>query len=152
MKWMRTPHLPWSQGGSADDIRLINVSHLSNKRLITTEKLDGENTIMSRDSIHARSEDSRYNAPWQTIIKNDVWAPIKHDIPEGMFICGENVYAEHSISYTNLTSFFYVFGIVYNEIVLSWQETQEWTWLLGLELVPVIHIGKLIKDFKIPKY
>ncbi len=154
MKYFRTPHLPWSVGGTADDVRLIDVSHFDGKNLVYTEKLDGECTVMSRDSIHARSEDSRYNAPWQTIIKNDVWVPIKHDIPEGMFICGENVYAKHSIEYDNLTSYFYVFGIVYFDTVLSWKETQEWISLFSLHTVPILKVSldKKVENIGIPKY
>lgn len=51
-------------------------------------------------------------------------------------MCGENLYALHSIAYDDLASYFQVFSI-WNEknVCLSWGETKEWAALLGLETV-----------------
>lgn len=62
-------------------------------------------------------------------------------IPEGMRICGENLYAKHSIHYENLSSYFLVFGIYINDVCLSWKETVEWCQLLELQHVPVLFEG-----------
>lgn len=150
MKYPRTFHLPWSQGNTADDIKLIDLHHFKDKMLIYTEKLDGENTVMSRDTIHARSEDGDYNAPWQTYVKS-LWASIRHTIPEDMYICGENMYAVHSIEYQELNSHFYVFMIIRDNKVLSWPETVVWCINLGLTPVPLITMTKGIQDLSIPK-
>jgi hypothetical protein len=74
-------------------------------------------------------------------------AQIAHDIPEGWRICGENVYAKHSIEYNELDSYFYVFSI-WNEKneCLSWDEMTEWCSLLGLNVVPVLFRGKFNRD------
>lgn len=148
MKYPRTPHLPWSLGGTADDVRLINIDCLKEKTLVYTEKLDGENTVMTRDSIHARSE-TGYNNPWQTVMKKK-WSEIRYNIPNDFTICGENLYAIHSIEYNNLKDYFYVFGMLNKDIFLSWDETKEYCQLLELELVPEIIKGELV-ELPIPK-
>jgi len=107
------------------------------------------NCVMSREFIHARSEEG-YGKPWQTHVKSQ-WANFRYEIPEGMEICGENMYAVHSIEYDKLSSYFYIFGIVYNGSFLSWKETNEWCQLLGLPIVPTIFIGKLIVNMPIPE-
>ena len=54
----------------------------------------------------------------------------------------ENLWAQHSIKYTNLKSYFYVFSIWdNNNVCLSWDDTTEWAALLDLQLVPVIYRG-----------
>ncbi|HCB05077.1 MAG TPA: hypothetical protein DEQ43_12680 [Nocardioides bacterium] len=63
------------------------------------------------------------------------------DIPADMRICGENLYARHSIAYDELVSYFFVYNIWRNELCLSWDETLEWSQLLGLEVVPVLFRG-----------
>jgi hypothetical protein len=58
------------------------------------------------------------------------------DIPTGWRVCGEDLYAKHSIAYHNLPSFFMGFH-VWNErnVCLSWDETLEWFQLLGINPV-----------------
>lgn len=139
-KYPRTPHLPWSPGVGGDDIKLQNSTKFIGKHVVVTEKLDGENTTLYLDHIHARSVNSK-----QHISRNWVKAlhgEIAHLIPAGWRVCGENLYAKHSIAYTNLTSYFFVFSI-WDETntCLSWNETIEWSTLLGLETVPVVYRG-----------
>ncbi len=60
----RTRHLPWSPGGSTDDLRLLEgepETMFCGRRVIVTEKLDGENTSMYNDILHARSKDGRHH-------------------------------------------------------------------------------------------
>ena len=111
-KYPRTPHLPWSPGVQSDDKKLADVSHFEGKTVYVTEKLDGENTTMYRDHIHARSIDSSTNFTRSWV--QQFHATIAHNIPEGWRIVGENVWAEHSIRYENLKSYFYPFA-VYDE-------------------------------------
>jgi ATP-dependent RNA circularization protein (DNA/RNA ligase family) len=147
MKYPRTQHLPWSNGGSVDDLRMIDTSHFNGKTLVYTEKLDGENTVMTRENIHARSE-TGYSKPWQTFLKAK-WASFKFEIPEGMEICGENLYAVHSIEYGVLPSVFFVFNIFMDDFVLSVPEMIEWANLLNLPIVPIIKYGP-IEELEIP--
>jgi hypothetical protein len=142
VKYPRTYHLPWSPGMKDDDRQVEDVDAMfGGKAIIVTEKMDGENTTMYRDYIHARSleyspHDSRDRV-------KALWANIAHDIPEGWRVCGENLYAEHSIHYDHLESYFYVFSI-WNErnVCLSWDETKEWAALLGFPTVPVLYQGQ----------
>ena len=124
-KYPRTFHLPWSRSRTDDDKILRTVRHFEGKEVVVTEKLDGENTTLYRNHIHARSLDSKDHASrhWVKMLHGT----ISFHIPEGWRICGENVYALHSIYYEQLTSYFYVFSIWNeNNECLSWDETVEW--------------------------
>ncbi len=131
-KYPRTPHLPWSPGVGADDIIVANDDPFSGREVVVTEKLDGENTTMYPDHIHARSVDSRHH-PSRDWVKQ-LHGQVRHLIPGGYRLCGENMYARHSIEYEGLESYFYLFS-VWNEenAALSWDETSEWAQLLDLE-------------------
>lgn len=92
------------------------------------------------DCIHARSLDSNHHES-QGWVKN-FWATICHDIPDNWRICGENLYARHSIPYDNLKSYFYGFSIWDEKNnTLSWDKTIEWFNLLGIEPVEVLYHG-----------
>ncbi len=105
-----------------------------------TEKMDGENSSLYRDGYHARSLDSRHH-PSRNWVKA-MHAGIAHLIPEGWRVCGENLYALHSIAYNELPSYFLMFSL-WNEHnqCLAWDETVEWANLLGLTHVPVLYDG-----------
>lgn len=111
-KYPRTPHLPWSEGATNDDTKLDNVDHFEGKEVCVTEKMDGECTSLYRDYFHARSIDSPTNFTRSWV--QNFHQSIAHNIPEGWRIVGENVWAEHSIRYENLESYFYPFA-VYDE-------------------------------------
>jgi hypothetical protein len=51
------------------------------------------------------------------------------------------MFAQHTITYENLESFFLVFSIWENNNCFSWQNTVEWCQLLGLKHVPVFYDG-----------
>ncbi len=140
VKYQRTYHLPWSPGITDDDRILRSLDRFHGKRVIVTEKMDGENTNWYRDYYHARSLDGR-NHPSRNFCKN-MWAARCGEIPEGWRVCGENLYAKHSIAYQNLKSYFYGFS-VWNErnVCLSWDETIEWFQLLDIVPVPVLYDG-----------
>lgn len=140
IKYPRTPLLPWSSNATPDDIRLIDTTCFINQEIVITEKLDGENTSMYHDHIHARSVDSRHH-PSRDWVKR-FHHEIAHEIPKGWRICGENMYAKHSIFYENLNSYFYGFSIwsEKNEC-LSWADTLEWFALLGIKPVPTLYQG-----------
>ena len=145
VKYPRTYHLPWSNP-SKDDKALKDTSNFDGKEVVVSVKMDGENTSMYRDYIHARSL-----APLtgqDRGMTKALHAAIAADIPEGWRICCENIYAKHSIHYNNLAAYTQVFSI-WNErnMCLSWDETVEWAELLGIETVPVIYRGIFDADF-----
>lgn len=149
IKYPRTFHLPWSLTASSDDKRHSGdevVAMFAGHEVVVTEKMDGENfTIYSDGYCHARSLDSAHH-------KSRSWvkalaAQISHAIPEGWRICGENLYAIHSIEYDRLSSYFLVFAIYdENNTCLSWDDTVVWASLLGLHTVPVLYRGEWSED------
>lgn len=140
VKYPRTYHLPWSPSYTKDDRILEDVNLFLNHRVIVTVKMDGENTTIYDDYIHARSLDSdnHMSRDW---VKN-LQGHIGYNIPDGWRVCGENLYAKHSIHYENLDDYFQVISI-WNEKneCLSWDETKIYCELLGLKTVPVIYDG-----------
>lgn len=146
VKYPRTPHAPWSPGRSDDDIGIVDFSKFIGKDIIISEKIDGESSSFYHDYYHARSLDSRHHDS-RCWIKS-YHANICRNIPPQLRICGENLYAFHSIFYTKLPTYFFVFGI-YDEhnYCLSWEETVEYCDLLGLSTVPVLYKGKFDLDF-----
>lgn len=149
VKYPRTYHLPWSEGMNSDDRMLSSLTGLEGEEVIVTEKRDGENTTLGSYYYHARSIDSGHH-PSRSYVKQ-LWAQVCGDIPEGWRVCGENLYATHSIHYKDLLSYFEAFS-VWNDknYCLSWDETSEWINLLGLNQVPTLYRGvfdeKKIKD------
>jgi len=151
-KYNRTFHLPWSLGATNDDKIMKDISGFYGEEIVITEKMDGENTSISRDYIHARSLDSA-DHPSRHWAKG-LWGQIRYDIPEGWRICGENLYAKHSLGYDNLPSYFMAFNIWNDEnVCLSFDETIQWCQLLGVEHVPVLWRGifdeKFIRNFEL---
>lgn len=140
VKYPRTFHVTWSECIHSDDKMLPSMDHFVGKRVIVTEKMDGENTSLYRDYYHARSIDS-VNHPSRNRAKA-IHAAIAHEIPEGWRLCCENLYAKHSIEYTDLEGYLYGFSI-WNEKneALSWDETVEWFTLLGIPVVKVLYDG-----------
>lgn len=140
VKYPRTYHLPWSLGMNDDDRMHEDISIFNNQLVTVTEKMDGENTSLYSNYIHARSVDSRSH-PTRDWVKN-FWSKIKHEIPSGWRICGENLRAEHSIKYRELSTFFMGFSIWdNNNNCLSVHDTLDWFGLLDIKHVPILYHG-----------
>ena len=146
VKYPRTFHFDNSPGLQNDDRRLQTLDgfyknglRISPKQVVATLKMDGENTTMYSDHIHARSLDSPGHSS-RNIVKA-IHGRIKHEIPDGYRICGENLYAKHSIYYQDLVSYFQVFNVWDHDWCLDWEETKEICELLGLHMVQVIYEG-----------
>lgn len=143
VKYPRTYHLPWSPGTAPDDCVMGGLAMKATfygKEVVITTKMDGENTTMYNDYLHARSLDFQPH-PSRSWIKAK-HAQICFDIPQDWRVCGENLYAKHTISYRHLSSYFLVFSI-WNDrnICLDWDSTLEWINLLGLQPVPTLYRG-----------
>jgi len=140
LKYPRTPHLPWSPGATSDDKRLADTRHFSGISVQVSEKMDGENTTLTREHVHARSPDSKAH-PSRDWVRR-FWAERRHLIPQGWRICGENLFARHSIHYKALPSYFLGFS-VWNEdnICLSLDESGRVLADIGIDAVPEIWRG-----------
>lgn len=144
VKYPRTHHVPWSPTPSKDDRVWSDTTALQGKEVVVTEKMDGENTTMYFDYIHARSVDGRSH-PSRDWVSN-FWAThVAYQIAPDWRICGENLYAEHSISYT-LPTYFMGFSIWVNDVCTGWDDTVLYFELLGITPVPVLYRGSFDED------
>lgn len=138
-KYPRTAHLPWSPGRSSDDIVGQDLLFMEDRNIVITEKMDGENTTLYHDGFHARSIDSRQHASRSWLA--GFHAKIAHYIADDMRICGENVYARHSVAYHQLPSYFLGFSVWVGTMCQSWRDTMETFELLGITPVREIYRG-----------
>lgn len=145
VKYPRTYHTPWSLGMHDDDRMIDSMDNFIGKDVVVSIKMDGENTTMYNDNIHARSIDSN-NHESRNWVKN-FWNTISYEIPDNWRICGENLFAKHSTVYNDLPSYFLGFSI-WNEknICLSWDDTITYFDLLNIKSVPVLYKGIYDED------
>jgi len=138
-KYPRIPHLPWSPGRSEDDVSLNDTVSFWRELVVITEKMDGENTTITRNKVYARSVDSR-DHPSRHYVKS-MASQFQWKLDEDIRICGENLYATHSIHYDRLESYFYVFGVFKGDRYLSWDMVELIAGALELPTVPVVWRG-----------
>lgn len=141
VSYPRTPHLPWSPGASSDDVRAGSLDGLRGQEVVVTEKLDGENTTLYRDGLHARSLDSGHH-PARAWVKG-LQGRIGPLVPTGWRVCGENLFARHSIAYHELDSWFYGFSVWDNDAdrCLGWDDTVRFLRRLGIPVPRVLWRG-----------
>ncbi len=139
VKYPRTPHLSYSQGINGDDIVCKPHEIFTGRKVVITLKMDGENTTLYNDYIHARSIHSKYH--WsRTWIKN-FHANIASLIDDDMRVVVENLYATHSIEYTDLINYCYGLSVWKNLRCLSWDQTLDVLEILEIPHAPVIYQG-----------
>lgn len=141
IKYPRTYHFPFSKSLQNDDREIDTLEHFGGKEVVVTEKLDGEASTCYRDYFHPRStiDDGHPSRDWLKAFK----AQWDYLIPEGWRICGENMFAKHSIYYDDLESYFYCYNIWdENNYCLSYDETIKWCEYLGIYHVPVLYRGE----------
>lgn len=140
IKYPKTKHLPWSKGLTRDDKVVKSLEPFLGKEIVVLMKMDGENSSLMQDCTYARSLDGGDHESRHWL--KGLWGNIKHDIPENWRICGENLYAVHSIKYTDLPSYFMVFNIWdESNMCLSYDETIYWCELFNLDHTPLIWRG-----------
>ncbi len=142
-KYPRTPHMPLSPSYTMDDEHMIDFKYFedSGENVVVTEKMDGENTTLYSTHWHARGVGYPRSHPsrdWMSAY----WANVAASIPGGWRVCGENLYAKHSIHYQNLPAYFLVFNVwnAQNE-ALSWNATVDFCEKAGMMHVPVLYQG-----------
>jgi hypothetical protein len=136
-KYLSTRHVPFSPGRTKDDGVHRNLDFLVGKEVVTTIKKDGENTSLYADGFHARSLDSRHHPSRDWLAAYH--STIAHRIPAGWRICGENLYARHSIAYDALPSYFLAFSVWdENNWALSWDDTKAFLKEIEVHCVPEV--------------
>lgn len=148
-KYNRSNHLYFSPNLQNDDRMAETIEPLLNCEVIVSEKLDGSNTCLTNQSCFGRSHAAPTNNPWDVKVR-ELHSILKHSISEGMWLFGEGMEAIHSIQYSNLTSVFYLFNIKIENKWLSWQEVEDYAYLLDIPTVPVLFKGifKTEKELK----
>lgn len=157
-KYPSSRHFPFSHSRDADDTEFRQVEPFVGTPLVVTVKIDGGNTMLVRDSeepVRARNG-TEAEHPSYDPLKAEYWERNLYEkIPDHLQICGEWVYACHSIHYgcdgccaprnqgPVLDAYFYVFGVFdtrYN-LWLSWPETKKWAETIGYPTAPVVRGG-----------
>ncbi len=144
VKYPRTFHHPLSGGVQSDDKTASDIAWLDTTDVVVTEKMDGENTTLYADGFHARSLDTTYHASRSWLA--GFHAERAHLIPSDLRICGENLYACHSVKYDRLQSYFLGFSAWRNELCLSWADTMKTFASLNIIPAPTLFEGRLNKD------
>lgn len=140
-KYNRTYHLFFSPGATNDDRISDSVDTLLGKEIVITEKLDGENTGMKDEGVYARSHATFTTSAWSREVRQLHKIKVEDMLGENVFLFGENLEGIHSIEYTNLESYFYIFGVRDNNKWISWSEVEEYSFLLDIPTVPVLFKG-----------
>lgn len=144
VKYPRTLHLPYSLSKTSDDKTLKSDAIFQGKEVVVTEKMDGENSTLYKEYYHARSLDSSYHESRSWL--QNFHSQISYKFKENERICGENLYAKHSIFYEKLESYFYAFSIWEDSLCLNWDSTEARLKELGIVSVPVLYRGVYDKE------
>lgn len=144
-KYSRTYHLPYSPGATNDDRISDSVDSLVGIDIVITEKLDGSNASITRGGVYGRSHVEYSKNPWDREMWN-IQRRIKNDLSEDVFVFGENMMGIHSIEYSDLSSYSYIFGVRDNNIWIPWEDVEEYSFLLDIPTVPVLFKGKVSSE------
>lgn len=144
-KYPRTYHLPFSPGATSDDKKFDNdyFDLFYDKEVVITEKLDGENSALTRENVYSRSHAVPTRSPWSVNLWGNTgihWR-IKDAIGSKEILYGENLYGIHSIEYSNLPAYFFLFAIRDDERWYSWDEIVEYSAILNIPTVPELYRG-----------
>lgn len=140
-KYNRTYHFPFSPGATNDDRIADSMSNLVGQEIVITEKLDGENCGMTDKGVYARSHAEFTKSPWSREVRALHKLMVEDELGDGVYLFGENMEGIHSIEYSNLTSYFYIFGMRDNNIWVPWEKVEEYSYLLDIPTVPVLFKG-----------
>jgi hypothetical protein len=138
MKYPHTPYFSFSPSVDREDVResgYFDINNFINCDIIFTTKMDGSNCSMTREKIAARNGNHANGISFD--MAKALHATIAHAIPSQYVIFGEWLYAMHSIHYTELESFFQIFGVfdIAHKKWLSWISVYDVAGSLGLQTV-----------------
>jgi len=146
-KYFRTFHVPWTKSTDSDDRILSSVEHFSDREVVITEKLDGENQTWTRDSVYARSHGGPPGHASNNLSKQ-LWESHRHLIDPGLSVFFEWTYALHSIWYRRMAaeySYVHIFGVRDDHTGehWAWEDVEMMAEHLGYPTVPVLWRGTL---------
>ena len=88
-KYPRSLHFPFSLSITSDDRISDQYDFLENKEIVISEKLDGQNDMISNKGVYARSHATFTEHPWDRAIW-DIQRRIKDTLHDDEHIFGEN--------------------------------------------------------------
>jgi hypothetical protein len=117
---------------------------LQDQRVIVTEKMDGENITVYRNYFHGRSVDgpAHPSRDWLRLFLTG----LSERIPAGMRICGEYLYARHTVHYDKLDSYFLGFSAWNDYGCLPWDNTLSLFKEIGIRPVPLFYDGPFDRE------
>jgi len=139
-KYPSTSYLDVSPNWSCNN-EIVEIQSFADTPVVITIKMDGSNVVLRRDSMGARNGSTANHRSFDAL--KGIHASIRYEIPEGIEIFGEWLYAKHSIHYTGslaLTSYLQIFG-AYDmkwRVWLSWADTVALAKAIGYPTVPVL--------------
>jgi hypothetical protein len=157
-KYPRTYHCSFSPEVHSDDKTIseeIENELILNKEISISIKMDGGNTcIKPKEGVFARSHTEQTIHPTFDYIKNIHFYSKIGLLNENYYYFGENMYGKHSIEYTELDDYFYIFNIldIKNNEWLSTEEVIKEAKRCNFKIAPIIFNGKwgkTKKEFKI---
>lgn len=146
-KYPRTYHLPWSPGTTSDDKKLSGdwFDNYRGKEIVITEKLDGENNMLSHYDVFARSHGAPTRSPWSRNLweAGGVFNQVYDKIAPHEEVYGENLFGEHSIHYNRLTNYYHIFAVRDDDkyVWMSWDDVCTYADILHLPHVPELWRG-----------
>lgn len=137
-KYPRTLHWPTSPGVQSDDKIHRNIEQLIGVPVSITEKMDGSNVTLCDGEVYARSTAVPSAHAWHGMVrKHHAWKT--RELGPEYKICGEDMYAIHSIEYDGFreSETFRVFNILYKDTWLSFDDRAQICQQLDLKMAPV---------------
>jgi len=134
--------MPWSKWATNDDKIATTVDKLIGVPIVLTEKMDGSNTSLEREGCFSRSHAGAPTHASFDLLKA-IHSHIKMAIDPGLQLFGEWCFARHSIEYSELPSYFFLFGIrdVNENIWYHWEDVQCYANLISAVTVPILFEG-----------
>jgi hypothetical protein len=140
-KYPRTFHFPFSPGTTSDDRIAPNFDSVCEAEIVITEKLDGENSCLNQYGVFSRTHSTPTKNPWASYLW-ERWNLLHNELGD-LEIFGESLFALHSIEYTGLKEYFYIFAIREGERWLAWEQVKMYAEILQIPTVPILYEGKV---------
>lgn len=143
-KYPRTFHLPYSLGLTNDDKKAVGwQENIIGKRIVITEKLDGQNSSMTINGVFARSHATPSTFGWDKNLleHGGTYDQVKMWLDEDTIIYGENLYGIHSIEYNKLPAYYFIFALRIDDNFMGWESVETYSELIEVPTVPVLFKG-----------
>lgn len=153
IKYPKTPHLPFSPGVNPDDDVLPSYENMIGNDIIITEKLDGGNFQYFNGEIYARTVQKPATHSSFSVIKQ-FFSGMQGLIPSRFAVYGENMQAIHSIEYSDLKSYFYIFAVFDHKYKrwLSWRDVVKCSEMWGIPHVPILFSGTMKNELELQQW